>query len=1388
MMFLNLTTCKLLAAEMKFRPSRLCFVANESPSEGKPEDTPKAPPKSFAEVGDELNEEASREALAKAKANRTERKEVVAEDRNQLAALRAQLGEPGQKPKDKPEEDKKGKEDEGKKKEKKKGAPERSPEAMTGKQFLEAFAKCKTQEERQKLILAQANANAFSPDSLKTKSYETTTSKGVKIRVNMYDGIEFGVPGDSVRVCMDGPTSQAIADMLGGVLPSPEFYNRMYADPSVPKVPFFSGEQLESAVNAWRKENGIPTNLNINYIDERGKPVRNGAAMKSSDYMYMHHKFLEYWMDKHNIDRSRVNVGSRKTVFAPVADDGKIAFGGGLYAMPVVQDGKIVDYELTSKLVQGDGSIDGNFSVDHHAHEPPYFDYASGTSVVKSVDVGKKNVPILEFMTSEEYAEMRTEIFGKRSSASNRYKYPEWMSEYVQDYRQKHGGDVVLDASDVSPKPANTPIFEGIPQAEIQKGKVVEEFDYTVAQGAPGGHVKFVKTSAGNVAVMDWQGKEYQVKVDFNNASGVEKQKDGYAASGGEIAGPFAYILLRYFREHEGKVGDLIPFEYNGKQYVAEYQIHPPDASSSINHPGVGIMEKKNTDQYSQIPSSGWKPSPDSKPSEGGSLGTAIAAPKSGATPSGGPGPGPALPPSGAPRKRVASGGGMPSYGGGAPAYTPSGAPSYTPSYTPAVYTPAPGGGTEAYYRPTPAPVVKTSPAEKKETGERPVIKGNTLFCGDSMTVAMPESSGRRNLNVDGEIDTIAQGSKTTAWLLEQLQSYEKTDRIKSMKNMVVLIGTNDVGGNESAQAIFDRIQKIWEIGKRNNLKVYACTIPPFKGWKNFESRFDSVNQKRKDINELIMKSGTPDMVVKLHELMADPNDPDKLADEYNYNGKGDHLHPDKVKHARLIESVIGERTAPSDKPATPEKPAEAIDSTSLAGFETDPYLQEKTKTYNYPEGDPEPLRVHVNAPANFDRKKPTRMVVFTLPAGNTIEQTIGAKKQPGQDWHYEIQQIGAQVRKLREISPGENIVVAYVEAPNLNPGGWKKDQPGRGQVMAQLFEDVRAKLAVPQVTIDISGHSAGRSLKFSYIDEQPQIPDNVKRLSFLDSNHSYNPARGEKIVKWLKATNDHYLTVISYDDRNVTYQGKPVAGAVGYERTYEMIAFFQQQGITLTKQQKNGYVQYSGLDGRVNFLVMDNPQNKILHTETVFRNGLLYAETSGTGLEAAAGQFNGPLTFEQYIQDQPSQLALSTGSNPEPPKPETPKEEAETAEVLLDFKYGLAGQPATKPARLMKGAEGTYVEFELGKLYVNLETGNPDIETIKKNHDPATFAEAGHIAYLLLHLNGALKRPMNSVIGYKYNGREGVARYEIHNDGPNGPNPNDHEGVGIWMKTTVVA
>ena len=84
-------------------------------------------------------------------------------------------------------------------------------------------------------------------------------------------------------------------------------------------------------------------------------------------------------------------------------------------------------------------------------------------------------------------------------------------------------------------------------------------------------------------------------------------------------------------------------------------------------------------------------------------------------------------------------------------------------------------------------------------------------------------------------------------------------------------------------------------------------------------------------------------------------------------------------------------------------------------------------------------------------------LIFYALPNGNTIEQTIGKAIKPGDDWHFDIQHIGAQLAFLAGEDHDRQLVVAYLEN---NLKSWPvlaEDAWGRGH-----FRDHRRRAEPP--------------------------------------------------------------------------------------------------------------------------------------------------------------------------------------------------------------------------------------------------------------------------------------------------------------------------------------
>jgi hypothetical protein len=283
----------------------------------------------------------------------------------------------------------------------------------------------------------------------------------------------------------------------------------------------------------------------------------------------------------------------------------------------------------------------------------------------------------------------------------------------------------------------------------------------------------------------------------------------------------------------------------------------------------------------------------------------------------------------------------------------------------------------------------------------------------------------------------------------------------------------------------------------------------------------------------------------------------------------------------------------------------------------------------------PNEVRIVVNAPSSesFTRDKPVLLIFYALPNGNTIKETIGKTLKPGDDWHFDIQHIGAQTRWLRAALTNRTVVVAYLEAATKSWPAWRKDHDD--QSIVHMLDGVTGIFAGRKVEIVLTGHSGGGSLTFGYLNAVEKIPDNVVRIAFLDSNYAYKTQlHAEKLKRWLADSDEHRLCVLAYQDYVALLNGETFVSEQGgtWGRSDVMLGDLGAQ-FKFINRTNDGLEISSALGGRIQFLLKENPDKKILHTVQVERNGFIHAMVSGTAEEGRGYEYFGERAYTKWIE-----------------------------------------------------------------------------------------------------------------------------------------------------------
>lgn len=278
-------------------------------------------------------------------------------------------------------------------------------------------------------------------------------------------------------------------------------------------------------------------------------------------------------------------------------------------------------------------------------------------------------------------------------------------------------------------------------------------------------------------------------------------------------------------------------------------------------------------------------------------------------------------------------------------------------------------------------------------------------------------------------------------------------------------------------------------------------------------------------------------------------------------------------------------------------------------------------------------VRALIGRPTASVADQPTQLVIYAVPAGNTIEQTLGRALRADDDWHFDIQHIAAQARWLRAHGR-PNLVLAVVAPERGSWVTWTREMPEVGAKLGVLLDGLRR--AVPGARLTLASHSAGGSATFSLLDALERMPEDVERVALLDSDYRYDAARGHaaKLAEWLRGGDRRTLVVSAYEDFRARLDGKPFVTEQGgtWGRSQAMKTDLAALLGDFTERHDGPLADCRGAGGRAIFLLRRNPEAAIWHTRLVELNGFILALLAGTSDEGHGYGYLAPRVYGEFV------------------------------------------------------------------------------------------------------------------------------------------------------------
>ncbi|MEO5946385.1 MAG: hypothetical protein ABIP79_06175 [Chitinophagaceae bacterium] len=279
-------------------------------------------------------------------------------------------------------------------------------------------------------------------------------------------------------------------------------------------------------------------------------------------------------------------------------------------------------------------------------------------------------------------------------------------------------------------------------------------------------------------------------------------------------------------------------------------------------------------------------------------------------------------------------------------------------------------------------------------------------------------------------------------------------------------------------------------------------------------------------------------------------------------------------------------------------------------------------------------VKITIDLPRKIKQNKETIVTFYALPNGNTTEQTMGKKMEPGDDWHYNIQHIKAQIGFIRKQLKDKNFIVIYLENDHKSWPMWKQKHLDFRMLIPHLVDSLAGIIKGDKKLIYLNGHSGGGSFIFGYLAGVEKIPVSIKRISFLDSDYGYDSSYYSKFNSWLNEVKDASLNVFAYNDSIALYNGKPFVSATGgtWFRSHIFLKHLQND-FNFSMSRTDSLIVYKNQDQRIQFYFKINTDRGIYHTQQVELNGFIHSVLCGTKYDSRKYQYYSDRAYSKFIE-----------------------------------------------------------------------------------------------------------------------------------------------------------